>query len=349
MKSIREADLAGKKIILRADYNVPIDDGNILEDERIRSSVETIRYILEKKPAFLMVISHLGKPEGERVDTFSLVPVGKKLEELLGYRVEMISDIGEIEYYRQNSSGQSIYLLENIRFWKEEEEGDSEFAAQVAEGFDVFINDAFSVSHRSHASVTEMPKHLSRKYAGLLLEKEYNELSRAKDNPDHPAVAIIGGAKIETKLPVINNLIPIYDRILVGGMIANEAIDQGLEKGDKVVLPVDFGPEELQDQRLDIGPETIASFVKEIQQAGSIIWNGPLGKFEAEGCEQGTKQILAAILDNVDAYKIIGGGETIEAVRMLGNLKDFNYVSMSGGAMLEFLAGDKLPGIEALG
>jgi phosphoglycerate kinase len=345
MKTIKDVPLEGKKVFLRADYNVPISNGEIAEDERIKESIKTIHHIFSNKPQLLLIVSHFSD------QSQSMVPVADKLQELLGVEVTLISDIQELANRTIFPSGKQepeVLLMENIRFWPEEEAGDEEFAKNFIQDFDVYINDAFSVSHRDHASISKMPKHVKEKCMGLLFEEEFSQLTKIKDNPDHPALAIIGGAKISTKLPVINNLVKNYDRVLVGGMIANEALDQGLVFDEKVMLPVDFGPEGLEESRLDIGPKTIELYKQEIAKAKTVMWNGPMGKFEEFDCDKGTRSMMQAIAANTQAYRVVGGGETIEAMQRFGTFRDFNYVSMSGGAMLEFMAGNRLPGIEAL-
>lgn len=346
MKSIKEMEFLGKKIILRAEFNVPVEDEKILDDIRIIQALKTIKYILKKKPKLLLIVSHLGRPEGEANPVFSLSPVLTRLKELLAIEINKIDKLEDLKEIKNNSDG--IFLLENIRFWPEEEAGDEEFSRKIAGGFDVYINDCFSTSHRAHASLAKFPKFTADKCAGLLFREEYEKLSQVRDNPNHPAVMVIGGAKIETKLPVIENVKKNYDFILVGGMIANEALDEKMELDRKILLPVDFAPEDKKDQRLDIGPETVDVFKEKISAAQTIIWNGPMGKFEDEEASFGTKEIMKAIAGKREALQVIGGGETLEAVKKFGSFEDFDYISMSGGAMLEFLAGKELPGIVAL-
>lgn len=346
MKNIKNVDLTDKKVLIRSDFNVPIEDGIIQDDKRIKAAVETIKEAIRKKPKFLMIVSHLGRPDGEYKKEFSLKPVKKELEKIIGEKFELLEKIEELGKAKENEAGS--FILENIRFWPEEQSNDEQFSKSVAEGFDIYVNDAFSSSHRNHASIVGFPTFAKEKVAGLLFEKEYKKLSQVRDNPKSPAVAIIGGAKIETKLPVIENLREKYNFILVGGLIANEALDQHLDLGDNVFLPIDFSPETLIVQRLDIGPETIKVFKEKISKAKTIVWNGPMGKFEDLEAEKGTKEIMKAVVAKKEAEQVIGGGETLEAVERFGNFSDFDYVSMSGGAMLEFLSGKELPGIKAL-
>mgnify|MGYP000518932965 CR=1 FL=1 len=350
MKKLSEVNFEGKRVLVRCDFNVPIEDGCIVEDERIRSACQTIKKILDDQPKNILLISHLGKPKGERLDDFSLKPVAKRLSEILGQEVCLFEDLDSIEALKveNNCYTEKVFLLENIRFWKEEESADESFAKKVAEGFDVYVGEAFSASHRAHASISLMPKYTKERCMGLLFEEELTELSKILKPQERPAVAIIGGAKIETKLPVIEKLKERYDFILLGGKIANEALDQKMELGENVLLPIDFSPAEEEDLRLDIGPKTVEKYLEIIASAKSIVWNGPLGMFERKEYALGTEKILMGIVSNLTAYQLVGGGETIEAVKKFGSLADFDYVSMSGGAMLEFLEGKKLPGIEAL-
>lgn len=345
MKTIKDINFSGKKVILRCDFNVSIKNGEILEDQRIKESQKTIKYILKQEPKFLLIISHLGRPEGKRVLEFSLEPIRKKLEEFIQQEIILIKDLKELENAKKRT-GRNICLLENIRFWSEEENINNDFAREIAEGIDVYVNEAFSTSHRNHSSITGIPKFTKEKCAGILFKNELSQFIKIKNPQDYPAVAIIGGAKIKTKLPVIKSLEEKYDYILVGGIIANEALDKELKFSEKVLLPVDFKPDE--KSRLDIGPKTIEIFKEKIKEAQTIIWNGPLGKFENEKYAEGTKEIVNAITSNNSAYKLVGGGESIEAVKKFSNFSKFDYVSMSGGAMLEFLAGKELPGVEAL-
>lgn len=349
MKTLKDVDLKGKKVVLRAEFNVPVEDGKILDDIRIVEALATIKQILSKEPLFLVIMAHLGRPEGRVMEEFSNKIVLGRLEELLGEKVALIEDLDLLEKFLEEEQENSrVLLLENMRFWKQEEENDESFGRRIGELFDVYVNDCFSTSHRAHASFVTVPQYAKERVMGLLFEEEYNKLSKIKDNPRHPAVMVIGGAKIETKLPVIENMVKIYDKVLVGGMIANEAIDQGINLGEKVQLPVDFSPQQKADRRLDIGPETTEIFEREIANAETIVWNGPLGKFEDEETAEGTRRICQAIAKNSGAMQVIGGGETLEAARKFGDFSDFDYVSMSGGAMLDFLAGETLPGLEAL-
>jgi len=381
MKSIKSiSNLKNKKVLVRVDFNVPVGDDGIVdkkEDWRIKAALPTIKYLLEKK-AKVILISHLGRPEksreftlgvtvdsrlrgNDRVVKYSLKPVANRLGELLNCEIKFIDDcVGdkvkkEIKEMREGE----IVLLENLRFYKEEKNNNEKFAEKLAELADIYINNAFSVSHRKHASVCAITKFLPS-YAGLLLEKEVRILSEAMENPKRPAVAIIGGAKVETKLPVVKYLANKFDNILVGGVVANEMSDDdtlaekptpspsregNFQEGNVVKLPNDFVWE--NNERMDIGPETIKEYLKIISRAKTIIWNGPMGMFEKEKFSEGTKSIVAALTKSKSCV-IIGGGETIAAVSEFSGLKKIDYVSTGGGAMLEFLAGKKLPGLEVL-
>ena len=337
--------------MIRCDFNVPMECGEIVEEERIVSSLETIRFVLDQNPSMVLLVSHLGKPKGQRKEELSLRAVGKKLEELLTEKVELVEDLEVLEAIKEKKQFgevQKLYLLENIRFWPEEEAGEENFAASVCGGFQVFVGEAFSASHRNHSSVAVFPRLIEERAAGFLFKKELEVLTRLMDPQKRPAVAIIGGSKIETKLPTIDFLKEKYDAVLVGGKIANEALDQKLDLGEKVFLPTDFSPPEEASARLDIGEKTVALFREKIAAAGTLMWNGPLGMFERREYAGGTKAVAEAIGENLGAYKVAGGGETIEALKKFESFSDFDYVSMSGGAMLEFLSGRELPGVKAL-
>lgn len=351
MKNLEEMDFMGKKVLLRCGFDVMLDEGKVIDGSRILSGLKTISYLRKQNPSLLLITSHMGRPGGKFDSAFSNASIIKYLNKLLGVQIELVSTLKELEEIKSRSDlgAKNIFMLENLRFWAEEEAGDKSFAKQVASGFDVYVNDAFSVCHRAHASLVGFPEFTKEKCAGFLLEEEYENLKKVKNEPDHPAVLVIGGAKIETKLPVINFMIDKYDKILVGGKIANEAIDQGINLGEKVILPVDFAPAGKEKERLDIGVKTSYIFTKEIDQAATIVWNGPMGKFEEYDCANGTKEILRAIVERKEkALTVLGGGETVTVVNKFGSINDFDYVSMSGGAMLEFLSGKELPGLKAL-
>jgi 3-phosphoglycerate kinase len=385
LRSIRDIDVQNKRVLVRVDFNVDLDaDGNVVDDFRIRAALTTIKYLLENG-AKIILMSHLGDPKGVVNEDLSLYPVRRKLAELLGRPVIGVRDCVGLAAEEAVSKIQPgmVLLLENLRFHKEEKENNNEFAESLAMLGDVYVNDAFAVCHRNHASVSAITKFLPS-YAGLLLEKEVGVLEKAMKNPDHPLVVIMGGAKISTKVKLIKNFLDKADHILLGGALANTVLcAQGLAVGDSVVeeemveavkdfnltdtkihLPVDTvvsedksgkgkikiasvgntGPRELI---LDIGPETVELFSKIISSAKMIVWNGPMGLFETDQFSRGTKEIIQAIAAS-NAFSIAGGGETIVYLDKTGLAGKFSHISTGGGAMLDFLAGDKLPGIEAL-
>ncbi len=349
MKTIEDIDFTGKSVLIRCDYNVPMEGKTLTdeEDDKIEFSLGTIRKILENQAKFILLVSHLGRPNGKFNEKFSMKPVQKKLEEYLGLDVELIKDIEDIKVVKENQTTE-LAILENIRFWKEEKESNDLFAEKIASGFDVYVNNAFSVCHRNHASLTKFPEFCKERCAGKLLAEEVRNLEIVKYNPKRPAVAIIGGAKIKTKLPVIETLAKEYDSVLVAGKTANEALDKIISFPENVFLPIDFSPKSESEARLDIGEKTRTMFIDKINQAKTIIWNGPLGMFERGDCALGTKAVAKAITENKKAFKLVGGGETVAAVNYFTNPEDFDYMSMSGGAMLDFLAGKELPGLKAL-
>jgi 3-phosphoglycerate kinase len=383
MKKIKDFDFHNKKVILRTNFDVPFDEkGKIFDDFRIRKSLPTIKYLLEKG-AKVILISHLGRPStGIKL---SLEPVAKKLSELLDQKVEFIKDcVGRQAQGAVNKMklGNAI-LLENLRFNSGEEDNNENFAKKLASLGDIYINDAFSSCHRMHASIVGIPQYLP-KGAGLLLEEEIKILSSIVKKPKRPMILILGGAKIETKIPCLLNFLKIADHILVGGMIAptifyakslslsavdlEEDTKEQLSKieltNSKLHLPIDalvglrhhdldylrqtaVGKIRKEEQMFDIGPETVRIFSSIIQEAKTIIWNGPLGYIEDERFAGGTLSIASAILRS-NAFSIIGGGDT-GAFSAVNNLRSkFSYISTGGGSMLEFLSGKELPGIKAL-
>ncbi len=351
MKSIKDINLRNRKIILRTGWNVPLDEntGEVLDDSRLVASAKTIEYIFRKKPKMLLIISHLGRPDGKIVPELSLEHLINPLEKILKRRIILIDKLERLQAIIQAGifDKEAIYILENIRFWSGEKENSKELAKRITNGFGVYVNDAFSVSHRAHCSITQIPKFVTDAVMGLLFEEEFEHLSMVRDKPKQPAVAIIGGSKIATKLPVIENMAKKYKKVLVGGKVANEAVDDKLKLPKNVILPVDFSPAEKESERLDIGPLTVVSFREALQGAKTIVWNGPLGKFEDLEASNGTRSIIK-IIEESSAFKLIGGGETLEAIKKFGHPNRYDYISKSGGAMLEFMSGKKLPGIEVL-
>jgi len=351
LRKIQDTDVAGKKVLLRVDFNVAIEKGRVKETFKIAAAKETLDYLLARKCKVAM-ISHLGrpaaiktlagKPDGKVDPEFSLDQVTPDAEIILGDQVTFVPDcIGEKVAAALDALTEGALLLENVRFYAGDEKNDAEFAKKLAENFDFFVNDAFSASHRDHASVTGLAKILPSA-AGMRLQEEIHEMTIVKDHPIAPAVAIIGGAKIETKLPVIKFFEEKYDYILVGGKIANEAIEQKMIFSDKVILPIDF-----VDGGLDIGPKTIEKFKEIIVTAKTIVWNGPLGKFEEEKYAVSSNEILKAVLSS-GAFVLVGGGETLEILEKNDAMDSVSFVSTGGGAMLDYLGGAEMPGIEVL-
>ena len=338
---MQNADLAGKRVLLRVDFNVAIEEGRVKEDFKILAAKESIDYLLSKK-CKIALLSHWGRPEGKVDPRFSLEQLVADAELILSEKISFVSDcVGEKVETALKELTNGILLLENVRFYEGDEKNDPEFSEKLAQNFDFFINDAFSVSHREHASVTGVTKFLPSA-AGYRLQEEIAELTIVKDHPMSPAVAIIGGAKIETKLPVIKFFEGKYDYILVGGKIANEALDQKIEFSEKVILPFDF-----VDNRLDIGPKTLEKFKEIIATAKTIVWNGPTGKFEEEKYAFSSAEILKAVLAS-GAFTLVGGGETLELLEKNHALEQIDFVSTGGGAMLDYLGGSAMPGIKSL-
>jgi phosphoglycerate kinase len=371
-------NISCKKIILRADFNVPVENGKVVDIFKIERSLDTIKYIIQKG-AKVILVSHIGRPEGVD-EELSLRPVARELERLLAEEVKF-KTLEQCE--KQNND--KISLLENIRFYEGEEKNDSVFAERLAKLADIFVLDGFAVSHRASASVVGVSKFLPT-YAGFLMKQEVESLNKILSSPGKPLVAILGGAKAETKIPILKNLLKISDFVLVGGAIANSYLfAKGYKIGDsvrdekntkdilrycgnkKVVLPVDFvvGQKNGRDARIfmvdknfsvdtgesiyDIGPETRKLFLSYINKARTIIWNGALGYFEQKPYEQGTFFVAESIAKmQKKAFSVCGGGETVEILQKLNLFGKINLVSTGGGAMLEFLSGKTLPGVKII-
>ncbi len=384
MRVVDASYIKEKRVLLRADFNVPIENGVIREDFRIRAVIPTITLLKDSGARAVIIISHLGRPEGKWNETFTLEPIVTKLQEFLGDELVFIKDrLQEAKAKIEAARPGSVILLENIRFYPGEEENDGVFAKELAALGDVYVNDAFGVSHRAHASVDAVTRFLPS-YAGLLLQKEIASLSRLEKDPPRPFVVIMGGAKVATKLKTISRLLPRVDHIMLGGIIANtllsakgltigksksEAFNKGILNGidifnTKLHLPIDVvvsremsGSGEMHvtapgkvgedEMILDIGPETRGEYAEIIKNAKTVVWNGPVGLFEVRAFAEGTKHIADAVCDAA-AFRVVGGGDVIRILEEMHVIDTIDYVSTGGGAMLEFLAGEKLPGIEAL-
>ena len=343
-KKLTDVSVITKRILVRCDFNVPMDEkGNISDDFRIRQTLPTIKYLINDK-AKVILMCHLGEPEGQVVKELKVDKIAERLSEYLGFSVAKADDcIGpEIESAANTLEQGGVMLLENLRFHKEETENNPEFAKKLSYLGDVYINDAFGVCHRNNASVTIVPQILPH-CAGLLLEKEITTLDKVLKDPEKPMVAIIGGKKVETKANFINNISEVADYVIVSGLIAKEVAEKGIKfkYPEKIITPVG------QLDALDINEESIKLFREKIMQAKTVLWNGPFGKFEEKKYSKGSLAIAQAIVDS-GAFSVVGGGETVEFITKQGMIDKFSHVSTGGGAMLSYLSGDKLPGLEAL-
>lgn len=388
-KNVEDIDVAGKKVIVRCDFNVPQDEtGKITDDKRIVAALPTIKYLLGQNAAVILC-SHLGRPKGEFKMKYSLAPVAERLSELLGQEVKLAKDvIGEDAKAMAAAlqPGQAM-LLENVRFHKEEEKNDPAFAKELASMAEVYVNDAFGTAHRAHATTAGLADYLPA-VCGYLINKEISIMGKALANPARPFVAILGGAKVSDKIGVINNLIEKCDTIIIGGGmaytfskaqggeigtslceedkldLANDLLKKAADKGVKLLLPVDTvcadkfaadatpvvheaGKIPAGLMGLDIGPKTIELFSEAVKDAGTVVWNGPMGVFEFDAFAVGTKAVAKAIAES-NAISIIGGGDSAAAVEKLGYADKMTHISTGGGASLEFLEGLELPGIACL-
>ena len=390
MKTIKDLDVSGKRLLLRADFNVPLDaQQRITDDSRIRSVLPTIYYALEQG-AKLILASHLGRPRGEVVASLSLRPVAGRLSELLGKTVQMApGSVGPdvLKLVAQMRPGE-VVLLENLRFHAEEDRNDPGFAEQLAALCDVYVNDAFAVCHRANASVEAITRHVPRCAAGILLQRELDYFEKAMTAPERPLAAVVGGAKVSSKLAALENLLQRVDKLIIGGAMANTFLKQmGLaigsskveddllviagsilktaaEKGVKLYLPVDAVIARRLDPQtatkivavqeippdwmvLDIGPASVLLFAEILQDARTIVWNGPLGVFEMDAFSNGTLS-MARHLAESKALTIVGGGDTAAAVHQAGKADQMSYISTGGGAFLALLEGKTLPAVAAL-
>lgn len=390
VKSIRDVKISGKRVFVRVDFNVPLDDGGeVRDDSRIRRAIPTIEYAIEQG-ACIILASHLGRPKGERRPDMSLRPVAARLAELLQREVRFAEDcvganveeaVGSLEYG-------DLILLENLRFHKGETENDREFSRELASVAEVYVNDAFGTAHRAHASTVGITEFVTERAAGLLLKEELESLDRAFSRPRNPVVAVFGGAKVSDKLGVLKHLLDRMDSILIGGGMANtflaargfnmgasrveeemigvadRILKEANEKSCAVMTPVDLVTAERPasgvrtgtvdvgmvpegQMALDIGKRTAGLFAKEIAEAGTIVWNGPMGVFEIEEFKQGTLEVARAVAD-ASGFSVIGGGDTVRAVHEFQVAERMSYISTGGGAFMEFLEGKTLPGVAAL-
>jgi phosphoglycerate kinase len=390
MQTLKDIDITGKRILARVDFNVPMDDDlNITDDIRIRSALPTINHILERGGR-LILCSHLGRPKGSRVDKFSLSPVARCPGELLNKEVELAPDCvgAEVEKLVERLEDGNVLLLENLRFHEGETSNDPEFAKKLGNLADVYINDAFAVSHRNHASVVGVAKHVQTRAAGFLLETEMEYFHKSMDAPLRPLVAIVGGAKVSSKLGALENMLGKVDSMIIGGAMANtflkskgldvgaskteddllgaaqQFVNKAEENGIKLYFPVDFVVADSFTadavtkivtsldipknwMALDIGPASTLLFQQALADAGTIVWNGPMGAFEMDAFARGTMALCRTIAAS-QALSITGGGDSNAAVKKSGESKNISYMSTGGGAFLMLMEGKKLPGVEIL-
>ena len=388
-KTIEDIDVSGKRVLVRCDFNVPLDGTKITDETRIVAALPTIKYLLDHNAAVILC-SHLGRPKGEFNMKYSLAPVAERLSEKLDKKVVLAKDVigPDAQKCVSEMKPGDVVLLENVRFHKEEEKNDPEFAKKLASFAEIYVNDAFGTAHRAHAS-TEGVAHYLPAVAGFLIGKELDVMGKALENPARPFVAILGGAKVSDKIGVITNLLEKVDTLIIGGGmsytfqkalggsigkslceedkidLAREMLEKAKEKGVRILLPVDniCGQEFSNDtmritvhskqipdgwEGMDIGPKTQALFAAEIANAATVVWNGPMGVFEFPNFADGTRAIAQALADNRNCVSIIGRGDSAAAVEQMGYADKMTHISTGGGASLEFLEGKELPGVAAL-
>lgn len=385
IKILKKLNVKNKRALVRVNFDVPFSDkGEITDNFRIQESLPTIEYLIKQKSKIIL-ISHLGRPDGKKIKKLSLKPIADELSKLLKRKVIFSKDIfgKDVERLIKKMFFGDVMLLENIRFWKEEEENSFEFAEKLAKLGDVYINEAFAVSHRMHASIVGISQ-LLPSAAGFLLEKEVEQMDKILKNPKRPLLAIIGGAKINTKIKVINKFLKIADKVLIGGALANTIFaSQGISMGgstidkdsfgeikkinlnppaggSKIFLPIDLGiwdgknvsyrdvgPLQWFEKALDMGPKTIHLLNDMVMNSKTIVWNGPLGLIAQKPFDKATAELIA-IIEKSGADAIVGGGDTIGFINETKKENVFDWMSTGGGAMLDYLANETLPGIEAL-
>lgn len=390
MKTITDIDVSGKRVLCRVDFNVPLDeDLKITDDARIQAALPTLRYVMEKKGK-LIVASHLGRPKGQRVEKFSLAPVARRLGELLETPVTMAPDcVGpEVRAIAEKMQPGQVVLLENLRFYGEEQNNDEAFGKELAALCDVYVNDAFAVCHRENASVASAVAHVPVCAAGILLKRELDYFEKAMARPRRPLAAVVGGAKVSSKLAALTNMLQHVDKVIIGGAMANtflrargmavgaskieedlvgaagDMMEAAAEKGIRFYLPVDAVVADAFDaganirtvpvqevpegwMMLDVGPATSLVYGQALQDAETIVWNGPMGVFEMPPFSSGTMAMAGSIADS-RGLTIVGGGDTDAALHMAGKTDQVSYVSTGGGAFLALLEGKTLPAVAAL-
>ena len=387
-KSVRDVEVQGKRVFVRVDFNVPVENGKITDDTRIRETLPTIKYLIENG-ASVILASHMGRPDGKVVEELRLNAAAERLSELLGKSVAKADETvgAEVKAQAEKLQAGDVLLLENLRFNAGEEKNDSEFAKQLAELADLYVNDAFGAAHRAHASTAGIAEHLPA-VSGLLMEKELDVLGKALSNPDRPFTAIVGGSKVKDKIEVINKMLEIADNVLIGGglsytffkaqgheigksLVDNEKldlakgfIDKAKDLGKNFLLPEDIivtddfsadantqevGIDSIPAdwEGIDIGPKTRAKYSEVIKNSKLVVWNGPMGVFEIEPFSHGTRAVAQACAET-SGYTVIGGGDSAAAAEKFGLADRMDHISTGGGASLEFMEGKKLPGVEAL-